>query len=66
MHELGIGHDGRWVRVDQHHLVAELRQRLRTLGSRVVELARLADHDRAGTDEENLLNVVATGHREPV
>ncbi len=43
----GVGHDGGRVGVDQHDLVPECPQSLAGLRSRVVELAGLADHDRA-------------------
>ena len=44
--ELGVGHDRRRVRVDEHDLVALLEQHLARLRARVVELGGLADHDR--------------------
>src|SRR3712207_8002169 len=44
--ELGVGHDRRRVRVDEHDLVALLEQHLARLHARVVELRGLADHDR--------------------
>ena len=61
--ELGVGHDRRRVRVDEHDLVAVLDQHLARLHPRVVELGGLADHDRAGADQEDLLDVVATRHQ---
>ena len=51
--ELGIGHDGRRVRVDQDDAVAFLAQRLAGLDARIVELAPLADDDRAGSDDKD-------------
>src|SRR5439155_21729187 len=60
-----VGHDGRRVGVDQDDLVALLAQRLAGLGAGVVELARLADDDRAGADEEDLLQVGALWHWRP-
>ena len=53
--ELRVGHDRGGVRVHQHHLDAFLAQRLAGLRARVVELAALADHDRAGADQEHLV-----------
>ena len=44
--QLGIGHDGGWVRVHQHHLVALLLEGLAGLRAGVVKLRRLADDDR--------------------
>ena len=60
--ELGIGHDGRRIGVDQHHLKAFLAQRLAGLGPRIVKLARLADDDRAAADNQNLVDVGSFGH----
>ena len=57
-----IGHDRGRVRVDQHDLVALFAQRLARLRAGVVELAGLADDDRAGADDQNLLDVVASRH----
>ena len=61
--ELRVGHDRRRVGVDQDDLVALLAQRLAGLGAGVVELAGLADDDRAGADDQDLLDVGALGHR---
>jgi hypothetical protein len=60
--ELGVGHDRRRVRVDQHDLVALLQQHLARLHAGVVELGRLPDHDRPGSDQQDLLDVVTSGH----
>ena len=59
---LRIGHDGGRVRVDQDDLVALFAQGLAGLGAGIVELARLADDDGAGADEEDLLEVGAFRH----
>ena len=48
--EPGVGHDRRRVRVDDDRAEAVLPQHLQRLAARVVELARLPDHDRAGAD----------------
>jgi len=45
--EVGVGHDGGWVRVDQNHSDAFGAQNAAGLGARVVKLAGLADNDRA-------------------
>ena len=60
--ELRVGHDRRRVRVDEHDLVALLEQHLAGLRAGVVELGRLADHDRAGAEDEDLVEVVAPRH----
>jgi hypothetical protein len=60
-----IGHDGRRVRVQQHDPVAFLPKGLAGLGSRVVELAGLSDHDRSGADHENRVDVVSPRHYLP-
>jgi hypothetical protein len=57
-----IGHDRGRVGVDQHDPVAILPQRLAGLGAGIVELAGLADDDRAGANEQDRVEVVAAGH----
>ena len=61
--EVGVGHDRRRVGVGEHHPVALLAQHPAGLGAGVVELARLADDDRAGADDQDRLEVVAAGHQ---
>ena len=51
--DLGVGHDGRRVGVDQHDPVALLSEGLAGLGPGIVELAGLPDDDRAGADHED-------------
>ena len=51
--DLRVGHDRRRVAVDEHDLETFGAERLARLRAGVVELARLADHDRAGADDEN-------------
>ena len=60
---LRVGHDRGRVRVHQHHAVALVAQRLARLRARIVELARLADDDRPGADDEDALEVGALRHR---
>ena len=60
--EARVGHDGGGVGVDQDHPVALGRQRLASLGARIVELAALADDDRPGADDEDRFDVRAFGH----
>ena len=50
------------LRVDQDDPIALVAQRLAGLGAGVVELAGLADDDRAGADDEDGLDVSALGH----
>ncbi len=58
----GVGHDRCRIGVHQHDLVTGLTQRLASLRAGVVELTRLADDDRPGTDDEYLVDVFASGH----
>ena len=60
--ELRIGHDGGRVGVHQDDAVALLLEGLAGLGAGIVELARLADDDRAGADDEDGVNVSALRH----
>ena len=60
--ELRVGHDRGRVRVHQHHLVALFRQGFAGLHPGVIELAPLADHDRAGANKENLAQTGIAGH----
>ena len=57
-----VGHDRGRVGVDQDHPVALLAQRLAGLRAGVVEFAGLADHDRAGADDQDALDVGAFWH----
>ena len=57
-----VGHDRRRIRVDQDGLVALLAEHAQGLHARVVELAGLPDHDRAGADDGDLLEVVSARH----
>ena len=63
--EVGVGHDRRRVRVGEDDPVALLAQHPAGLGARVVELARLADHDRPGADEQDRVEIVRRGIRPP-
>src|SRR5438128_2501151 len=51
---LRVGHDGGRVRVDEHDLEPLFAQRLARLRPRIVELARLPDHDRPRPDQQDL------------
>ncbi len=58
-----VGHDRRRVRVDHDRPVAVLAQHLQRLAARVVELAGLPDHDRAGADDADGLEVAPGRHQ---
>ena len=60
--ELRVGHDRRRVGVHEDDPVALFPQHAARLGSRVVELAGLADDDRAAPDDEDGAEVVAARH----
>ncbi len=60
--ELRVGHDCRRVGVHQDDDEPLLAQRLAGLGAGVVELAGLADHDRAGADHQDPFDVFALRH----
>ena len=60
--ELRVGHDGGRIGVHEHDAVALLLERLAGLRAGIIELARLADDDRAGADDEDGMNVSALGH----
>jgi hypothetical protein len=60
--EARVGHDRRGVRVDDDRPVPVLAQHLERLAARVVELARLADHDRPRADDADRLEIPARRH----
>ena len=55
--EVGVGHDRGGIGVGEHDRVALGPQHPARLGARVVELARLADHDGTRADHEDPLDV---------
>jgi hypothetical protein len=57
-----IGHDRGGVGVHQHDAETLLAQRLARLRAGVVELAGLADHDRAGADDQDRMQIAALRH----
>ena len=57
-----VGHDGSRVGVHEHHFETFAAQHLAGLHAGVVEFAALANHDRARTDEHNLLDVCTLRH----
>jgi hypothetical protein len=60
--ELGIGHDGGRIGVDQDDLVALTLERLAGLGAGIVEFAGLTDDNGPRADDKYLLDVSALGH----
>ena len=60
--EIRIGHDRRRIGIDQDDPVALVLQRLAGLRAGIVELAGLADDDRAGADDQDRFDVGAFGH----
>ena len=60
--ELRVGHDGGRVGVDEDDAVAFLAEGFAGLRAGIIELARLADDDRAGADDEDGMDVGAFGH----
>jgi hypothetical protein len=60
--EARVGHDRGRVRVDDDRAVAVLAQHLQRLAAGVVELAGLADDDRAGADDADALEIAARRH----
>ena len=61
--DLTVGHDGGRVGVDEDDLVTLLTQGQAGLGSGVVELCGLTDDDRAGSDDEDAVDVGAAWHQ---
>ena len=61
--ELGVGHDRRRVGVDQDHPEAFGPKYPAGLGTGVVELAGLADHDRTRANDQDRGDVGTPGHQ---
>src|SRR5207249_8536450 len=59
---LGVGHDRRRVRVDEHDAVALATQHQTRLRPGVVELARLPDANRAGADDQDRAKIGSLRH----
>ena len=58
----GVGHNRSGVAVRQNDFVAEAAEGFARLSTGVVKLASLTDNDRTGTDDEDLVNVLALSH----
>src|SRR5215471_14515304 len=61
--ELGVGHDRRGIGVDQADPDPLMAEHPAGLRARVIELAGLADHDRARADHQHRVQVSAPRHR---
>src|SRR3712207_9178715 len=59
--DLGVGHYGCGVGVDEDNAVALVAQGAASLGARVVELGGLPDDDGPRADDKNARDVVAAG-----
>ena len=57
-----IGHDRRGIRIDQNDAIALFLESFASLGPGIIELARLADDNRAGANDHDGLDVCAFGH----
>ena len=61
--EVGIGHDRRRIRVGEDDAIPLVTQHATRLRPRVVEFARLTDHDRARPDDEDRVDVGPLRHQ---
>ncbi len=59
---LRVGHDRRGIGIDQDDAIALFAQRLARLRPRIIELARLPDHDRPRADDQDRAYVGAFRH----
>ena len=60
--EIGIGHDGRRIRIDENDANTLLAKDAASLSARIVELGRLPNHDRPRADNKNRADIVALWH----
>jgi len=60
--EFGIRHDGGWIGIHQHHAKTFLPERFTGLRAGIIEFASLPDDDRAGTNNQDGVDVSAPGH----
>ena len=60
--EFRIGHDRRRIGVHQDYPISLLLERLAGLSPRIIEFTGLANHDGAGADDQNGLNVCTLWH----
>jgi hypothetical protein len=57
-----VGHDGRWIGIDQNDLETFFAQRFTRLSTGIVELTSLTDDDRTGTNDKNAMDVCTLRH----
>ena len=60
--DLRVGHDGRRIRVGQHHFIALRLERLAGLRAGVIKLRRLPNDDGPGAEDQDFRDVSAFGH----
>src|SRR5829696_1498798 len=60
--DLRVSHYGRRIGVYEDYAVTLVAQGVASLGTRVVELCGLPDHDRSRADDQDARDVVAPGH----
>ena len=58
----GVGHDGCGIGIAQDYLVAFLFQRKACLRTGIVKFRCLTDYDRAGANNQNLMNICTFRH----
>src|SRR5690606_20714124 len=57
-----VGHDGRWIRVDQNNAVTFFTKGFTCLSTGVVKLTCLADDNRTSTNNQDAFNVSTFSH----
>ena len=57
-----VGHDRRRIGIDQNDAIALVLQRLHRLGAGIIEFTGLADHNRAGADDQDGRDVGSFRH----
>ena len=60
-----IGHNRRWVGVDQNNFISELFECFGCLCTGVVKFTRLSYDDRTGADEQYFMYIFTFWHRFP-
>ncbi|MPM63837.1 hypothetical protein SDC9_110721 [bioreactor metagenome] len=57
-----IGHNRRRIGVDQDDFIALFPQSQTSLGAGIIEFRSLTDHDRTGTDHQDLFDIRSFSH----